>query len=90
MGTVEDIGLRSTRIRTLSRTVIAVPNSQLAAENIENFSLRDKFWLRHMIGVRYETSADQLRYLLAEIRMMLYSHPMVERDGARIRSYNFV
>jgi len=89
MGTVEDIGLRSTRIRTLSRTVIAIPNGQLAMENIENFSLRDKFWLRHMIGVRYETSADQLRYLLAEIRMMLYSHPMVERDGARIRFVGF-
>ncbi len=89
MGTVEDIGLRSTRIRTLSRTVIAVPNGQLSLENIENFSLRDKFWLRHLIGVRYETSADQLRYLLAEIRTMLYSHPMVERDGARIRFVGF-
>ena len=89
MGTIEDIGLRSTRIRTLSRTVIAIPNGQLAMENIENFSLRDKFWLRHVIGVRYETSADQLRYLLAEIRMMLYSHPKVERDGARIRFVGF-
>jgi len=89
MGTVEDIGLRSTRIRTLSRTVIAVPNSQLAAENIENFSLRDKFWLRHLIGVRYETSADQLRFLLAGIRALLYSHPMVERDDARIRFVGF-
>ena len=89
MGTIEDIGLRSTRIRTLSRTVIAVPNSQLAMENIENFSLRDKFWLRHMIGVRYETTADQLRYLLAGIRTMLYAHPMVERNGARIRFVGF-
>ena len=89
MGTIEDIGLRSTRIRTLSRTVIAIPNSQLAMENIENFSLRDKFWLRHMIGVRYETTADQLRYLLTEIRTMLYAHPMVERDGARIRFVGF-
>jgi len=89
MGTVEDIGLRSTRIRTLSRTVIAVPNGQLAVENIENFSLRDKFWFRHLIGVRYETTADQLRYVLAGIRTMLYSHPKVERDGARIRFVAF-
>ncbi len=89
MGTVEDIGLRSTRIRTLSRTVVAVPNGQLAVENVENFSLRDKFWFRHLIGVRYETSADQLRYALAEIRTMLYSHPKVERDGARIRFVGF-
>jgi MscS family membrane protein len=89
MGTVEDIGLRSTRIRTLSRTVIAVPNGQLATETIENFSLRDKFWLSHLIGLRYETSADQLRYVLAEIRAMLFSHPKVERDGARIRFVGF-
>ncbi len=89
MGTVEDIGIRSTRIRTLSRTVIAVPNGQLATMNIENFSTRDKFWLRHQIGVRYETSSDQLRYLLAGIRGMLYAHPRVERDSARIRFVGF-
>ena len=57
--------------------------------NVENFSLRDKFWFRHMIGLRYETPADQLRYVLAEIRTMLYSHPKVERDGARIRFVGF-
>ena len=89
MGTVEDIGLRSTRVRTLSRTVIAIPNGQLAVMNIENFSVRDKFWLRHLIGLRYETSADQLRFVLAEIRTMLYSHPKVESDSARIRFVGF-
>ncbi len=89
MGTVEDIGLRSTRIRTLSRTVIAIPNGQLAVANVENLSLRDKFWFRHLIGVRYETTADQLRYVLAGIRTMLYSHPKVDRDGARIRFVGF-
>jgi len=89
MGTIEDIGLRSTRIRTLARTVIAVPNGQLAMANVENFSLRDKFWFRHLIGLRYETTADQLRYVLTGIRTMLYSHPKVERDGARIRFVGF-
>jgi len=89
MGTIEDVGLRSTRIRTLARTVIAVPNGQLAMANVENFSLRDKFWLRHLIGLRYETTADQLRYVLTGIRTMLYSHPKVERDGARIRFVGF-
>jgi len=89
MGTIEDIGLRSTRIRTLSRTVIAIPNGQLAVANVENFSLRDKFWFRHQIGLRYETTADQLRYVLAGIRTMLYSHPKVERDSARIRFVGF-
>jgi MscS family membrane protein len=85
LGTVEDIGLRSTRIRTLSRTVVAIPNGQLAIMNIENFSVREKFWFRHMIGLRYETSADQLRYVLAEVRRMFHEHSKVDPADARIR-----
>ena len=88
-GTVEDIGLRSTRIRTLSRTVVAIPNGQLAIANIENFSVRDKFWFHHMIGLRYETSADQLRYVLAGVRKMLREHSKVDPDDARIRFVGF-
>jgi len=85
LGTVEDIGLRSTRIRTPSRTIVAIPNGQLAIMNIENFSVKDKFWFHHMVGVRYETSADQLRYVLAQVRRMLHEHSKVYPDDARIR-----
>jgi MscS family membrane protein len=88
-GTVEDIGIRSTRIRTPSRTVVAIPNGQLAVMNIENYSVRDKFWFRHMIGLRYETSADQLRFVLAEVRKMLREHSKVEPEDARIRFVAF-
>jgi MscS family membrane protein len=88
-GTVEDIGLRSTRIRTLSRTVVAVPNGQLATMSVENFSLRDKLWLRHTIGVRRQTSPDQMRHLLASVRAMLFAHPKIEREDARIRFVGF-
>jgi MscS family membrane protein len=88
-GTVEDIGLRSTRIRTSSRTVVAIPNGQLAVMSIENLSVRDKFWFRHMIGLRYETSADQLRYVLAEIRRMLHGHSKVDPADARVRFVGF-
>jgi MscS family membrane protein len=89
MGTVEDIGLRSTRIRTLARTVVAVPNGQLATMSVENFSLRDKLWLRHTIGVRHETSADQMRHLLASVRAMLYAHPKIQAEDARVRFVGF-
>jgi MscS family membrane protein len=85
----EDIGLRSTRIRTLDRTVVAVPNGQMAAESLENYGARDKIWFRPTIGLRYETRADQLRYVLAEVRRMLYEHPMVETGTARIRFVRF-
>jgi MscS family membrane protein len=85
VGTVEDISLRSTRIRTLERTELSIPNGALATMNIENFTRRDKFLFNPTLAIRAETSADQLRYLLAEVRRMLYEHPKVESDSARIR-----
>ncbi|HVT92857.1 MAG TPA: mechanosensitive ion channel family protein [Bryobacteraceae bacterium] len=88
-GTVEDIGLRSTRFRTPERTVVSVPNGQLAAMNLENFAERDKMLFNPVIGLRYESTADQVRYVLAEIRRLLYAHPKVETASARVRFTKF-
>jgi MscS family membrane protein len=85
VGTVEDISLRSTRIRTVERTQLSIPNGTLATMNVENLSRRDKILFNPSLGVRSETSPDQLRYLLAEIRRLLYEHPKVESETARIR-----
>lgn len=89
MGTVEHIGLRSTQIRTLNRTVVSIPNGQLSTVSIENFTLRDRFLFRHTLNLRYETTAEQLRYLLARIRELLYRHPRVDSTTARIRFIAF-
>ena len=89
LGTVEEIGLRSTRIRTLNHTLLTVPNGQLASMVVENYASRDRIWFRHVIGLRYETSADQLRYVLAEIRTLLQEHPKVESSTARVRLIRF-
>ncbi len=89
VGTVEDISLRSTRIRTPERTVLSIPNGSLATMNIENLSRRDKILFNAKLGLRYETSPDQLRYVLAQIRRLLYAHPKVETDGARVRLVGF-
>jgi MscS family membrane protein len=88
-GTVLSIGFRSTRIRTLGRTIVSIPNGQLATMNLENFSLRDKIWFRHGLNLRYETTPEQLRCILAEIRGMLYGHPKVESSSARVRFVGF-
>jgi MscS family membrane protein len=88
-GTVEDISLRSTRVRTDARTELSIPNGALATMNIENFTRRDKIQFNPALAIRYETTADQLRYLLAEIRRMLYEHAKVESDSASIRFANF-
>lgn len=88
-GWVESIGLRSTRIRTLDRTLVTIPNGQLAAMSLENLTHRDKFLFRHNIRLRYETTADQLRHVLAEIRKMMSEHPKVESATIRIRFIRF-
>jgi MscS family membrane protein len=84
LGTVEEFGLRSTRIRTLERTLVSVPNGQFVSFELENFSARDRCWLQTVLGLRYETTPDQLRYVLVELRTMLYAHPMVAANP-RIR-----
>jgi MscS family membrane protein len=85
LGTVEDIGIRSTRIRTLDRTVLTVPNGEFSAMQIENFTSRDRFWFHPTLNLRYETSPEQVRYLLQELRAMLYAHPRVSSEPARVR-----
>lgn len=84
VGTVEDIGLRSTRIRTLDRTVVTVPNSEFSALQIENFAQRDKMSFRPILPLRRDTNPEQLRTLLARIHSLLTEHPKME-TGARVR-----
>ena len=86
---VEDISLRSTRVRTDARTELSIPNGTLATMSIENFTRRDKILFNPVLAIRYETTRDQLRYLLAETRRMLYEHAKVESDSASIRFANF-
>ncbi|MGC2183379.1 MAG: mechanosensitive ion channel family protein [Terriglobales bacterium] len=89
VGTVEDISLRSTRVRTNDRTQLSIPNGSLATMTLENFSRRDKILLNTKIGLRYETSPDQMRYVLVQVRRLLYEHPKVETQGARNRFISF-
>jgi MscS family membrane protein len=89
IGTVEEIGLRSTKVRTLARTVVSVPNAEFASLHLENFAKRDQMWLKAMIGVRYETTPDQLRFLLVELRRMLLGHPEIAADPVRARFVEF-
>jgi MscS family membrane protein len=84
-GTVDHIGLRSTRIRTLDRTIVSVPNSQIANTSIETISARDKFCFHHVIGLRYETTPAQLRAVVDGIRSLLAEHALTERDSVRVR-----
>jgi MscS family membrane protein len=85
MGTIEGIGLRSTKVRALNRTLISVPNAQFADMQIVNFAYCDQMLVHETIGVRYETTSEQLRYLLARLRQMLHAHPRVDPGTVRVR-----
>ncbi|MBN9671180.1 mechanosensitive ion channel family protein [Roseibium aggregatum] len=88
-GTVEAIGIRSTRIRALDRTLITVSNADLAKRKIINYSHRDKFHFRHKIGLRYETQPQALKAILLEIMAYLEGHEKVEEDPLRVRLIGF-
>ena len=84
-GTVEQIGMRSTRLRTGERTVVTIPNGEFSSTRIENFAHRDRFLFTTILDLRTDTSPDQIRYLLVELRTLLYAHQMVSPDPARVR-----
>ena len=88
-GTVEEIGLRSTRIRTLERTVVTVPNAEFSKLQIENFNLRDQMLLQTTLSLRYETTAEQLRSVLVGLRELLATHPRVVNDSIWVRFAGF-
>ncbi|MFZ0296063.1 MAG: mechanosensitive ion channel family protein [Candidatus Sulfotelmatobacter sp.] len=84
-GTVEDIGLRSTRVRTDARTLLAIPNGTVATINVENLSRRDKILFKTVLGLHTDTSQEHLRSVLSEIRRALSDHPKVETQTIRVR-----
>ena len=89
-GTVLHIGLRSTKIEALDRTVISIPNAEFSQMQIVNVSRRPDSLMEKTLSLRYETTGDQLRWILASVRDVLHAHPKVAADPvpfARFESY---
>ncbi len=84
VGTVEEIGLRSTRIRTLDRTLVCVPNGQIAMMSLETLSARDKFWFHPVVGLRYETTPVQIRSIMTDVRKLLTQHASLDSSSVRV------
>jgi len=84
-GTVEDIGLRSTRVRTEERTLLAIPNGTVATINVENLSRRDKILFKTVLGLHTDTSAADLKRVLSEIFRVVSTHLKIETSTVRVR-----
>lgn len=80
VGTVEHIGARSTRIRTLDRTLVTIPNGRLADSRIESYAPRDRIRLGTTITLAYGASAAQVRQAVSGIEQVLIAHPLVWPD----------
>jgi MscS family membrane protein len=89
VATVEDIGLRSTRLRTTERTLLTIPNGTMATATIENLRFRDKFLCQQTLRLRYDLSPDHVRYVLEQIRDLMLADPKVEDSTARVRLVRF-
>lgn len=89
VGTVEAIGLRSTRIRTLDRTVISIPNGQLADMRLESLTERDRMRLACTVGLVYGTTAAQMRQVLDGFERVLRAHRLIWPDAVVVRFKEF-
>lgn len=88
-GTVEKIGLRSTRIRTLDRTLVTIPNGKLADMQIETFAERDRIRLAATLALQYGATAAQLKEVIAGIEALLRAHPKIWPETVVVRFLAF-
>jgi MscS family membrane protein len=79
-GIVEEVGFRSTKIRTFGKTQITVPNNVIANLAVDNISRRPNRRINFTVGVTYETKPDQMRQAIADIREMLGRHPAIDQE----------
>lgn len=89
LGSIEEIGLRTTRIRTLSDTLVSVPNCIIAHGAIENYSARKKMLYHPDLPIRYDTSVEQMQAIINEIDGMAREHEKVIKDSVRVRFTEF-
>jgi MscS family membrane protein len=86
-GSIEGIGLRSTRIRTYEGTLVTIPNSAVVNAQIDNLQVRPTRRTNFTIGVTYDTSSEKLKRAVAILRDVMEQHPGTETSRAHFKSY---
>jgi MscS family membrane protein len=87
-GTVEDIGISALSLRTLDRSIVSIPNSKVAEVGLQNFQLRDQFWLHQIFTLQFDTPHDVVKIVLDKITEILTGHPDIDKSSARARLIN--
>ncbi len=87
-GFVEDIGMRTTKIRTFEKSLIIVPNQIIANSKIENMSRRNSRRISLRIGLTYDTDNEQIEKITKEIKQMLNSHSGIDQNDLTLVSFD--
>jgi len=87
-GTVEDVGFRSTRIRTPDNSLISIPSNAVVNSTVENLSLRPLRRQRFFVQVTYDTPREKLQALIAGIQRILDEHPLTKSTNYQVRLNN--
>lgn len=87
-GIVEDIGMRTTKIRSFGKSLITIPNQIVANNPIENFSRRGVRRIKMNVGLTYSTSSTQILSIVEEIRYMLHNHPHISQKETLLVNFN--
>lgn len=85
LGTIEQIGMRTTRIRTNDRTIVTIPNGEFSSMKIENFSPRDRFLFNPSFMLRLDTTSEQIKIILEKLKSILLDQNKVNPDPARVK-----
>jgi len=88
-GVVEEIGLRSTRVRTFAKTVVSIPNAALANATVENHSLMPKRRIKFTLGVTYESTVSQVENLVQNIENYLKNNSDIDQEFMLVKFTTF-
>jgi MscS family membrane protein len=87
-GTVETIGMRTTKIRSFQKSLITVPNHIVANNPIENFSRRGIRRIKMHIGLTYSTNSTQIIKIMADIKKMLKGHEGISQSDSLMVNFD--
>jgi MscS family membrane protein len=82
---VEDFGMRSTRVRTLNRTLMSIPNAAFAGMNLENYALRNKILFNPALQIKRGTPKEKIRNMMKTIESLLRSDKRMEVGSSPVR-----
>jgi MscS family membrane protein len=88
-GVVENVGFRSTRIRTLHNSLVTIPSSQIVNSTIDNMALRDYRQVKVDIGLTYDTPIEKIKAFVEGVKHIIESHPDTRKDNYQVFFYQF-